>query len=349
MKRIILSMLVAAGLSLTAVSAQDLKVTELPQQMLRVEPGQYSGITWLGGDRYAVVDDKRNGGGIVFFDIPLREDGSVRAAQVRLTVPEATEMSRESGLDCEGIAYANGKLYVSAESDQSIREYDLDGNATGKSFRIPPEFDKSAIQKNLGFEALTYNATTGKFWTTTEAPLKEDGEDSRLHRFQRFNSRHQPDGCWLYRMDEPIRPQKGGPAALAYVFGISALAALDDGRLIVLEREVFVPIKRSRAILTDSFSHVKLYLADPSVNTSGIMSKRLLCEFETRIASTAAGFNVNLANYEGMCLGPQLPDGRRCLILLADSQGGMSHLAALMGRKRLTNEFVKVILLDYSL
>ena len=29
---------------------------------------------------------------------------------------------------------------------------------------------------------------------------------------------------------------------------------------------------------------------------------------------------MNLANYEGMCEGPRLPDGRRVIILCADSQ-----------------------------
>ena len=44
---------------------------------------------------------------------------------------------------------------------------------------------------------------------------------------------------------------------------------------------------------------------------------------------------LNLANFEGMCLGPVLPDGRRTLVLIADSQKGSGGL---------TNEYVKVIL-----
>ena len=43
---------------------------------------------------------------------------------------------------------------------------------------------------------------------------------------------------------------------------------------------------------------------------------------------------MSLANYEGMCLGPTLPDGRRCLVLIPDSQGGKDGL---------TSEYVKVI------
>ena len=45
---------------------------------------------------------------------------------------------------------------------------------------------------------------------------------------------------------------------------------------------------------------------------------------------------MDLANFEGMCLGPTLPDGTRTLLLIADSQNGSGGL---------TQEYVKVILL----
>ena len=66
---------------------------------------------------------------------------------------------------------------------------------------------------------------------------------------------------------------------------------------------------------------------DPVHDTAGLLRKSLLCSFTTGA--------LNLANFEGMCLGPVLPDGRRTLVLIADSQKGSGGL---------TNEFVKVIL-----
>lgn len=335
-----------AGLALSCVQGQPLRVTEMPQQQIHVAPGQYSGITWISGDRYAVVDDRMRGGGIVFFDIPLRDDGTVWTSRVQRTVPEATQKAKASGRDNEGVAFAGGKLYVSAEGDQSIREYDLDGKATGVKFTIPAELGAKAIVRNGGFEAFTWNGVTGKFWATTEFPLKKDGKDSRLHRLQRFGAGRQPDGHWLYQADEPLVAEQDQAQVMAYVHGISAMTALDDGRLIVLEREVFVPTGKPQDVLSRSFTKTKLYLVDPSAPSSDILPKQLLCEFETRISLTMAGFDVALANYEGMCLGPRLPDGRRCLLLLADSQAGMASLAAKVGRKQLTNEFVKVFWLE---
>lgn len=343
--RFFLTILIAV-LAMPSVSGQPIRVTELPQQRLRVTPGQYSGITWVSGNRYAVVDDKLPGGGIVFFDIPLRPDGAVRTARVRQTVPDATMSSPVSGLDNEGVTYADGKLYVSAEGDQSIREYEPDGTATGAAFPVPADLGPEAIVRNGGFEAFTSNAETGRFWVTTEMPLKEEGEASLVHCLQRFDASHQPDGRWLYRTDAPERPVAENNSVMAYVHGISALTALDDGRLIVLEREVYVPAGRPRDILDHTFSKMKLYVVDPSGNPDGILPKQFLCAFETRLSLTVAGIDVALANYEGMCLGPRLSDGRRCLILIADSQGGMASLASSLGRKQLTCEFVKVILLE---
>ena len=123
------------------------------------------------------------------------------------------------------------------------------------------------------------------------------------------------------------------------------MAALDDGRLIVLEREVLVPAGVPRLILDRSFTKTKLYVVKPSAGYGGILPKQLLCEFETRLSLNAAGIDVALANYEGMCLGPRLPDGRQTLILLADSQSGMASLARRIGRKRITLEIIKVLLL----
>lgn len=288
-----------------------------------IAAGQYSGITHIDGSRYAVVDDKLPGGGIVFFDIDM-DPGTGAIRLVRAEVPPATKLSNVSGRDGEGIAYANGKLYVSAESDQSIREYDLDGNPTGQAFAIPAEMGVENIVPNGGFEAFTYSPATGCFWATTERPLLQDTVVPRLHRLQRFDARFRPDRQYLYQMDEPLRTPDG---TRAYIHGISALAALDDGSLVVLEREVSVPAGWVKA-LNETVSVTKLYQVTPSGNGRDILPKHLLLEFTTRAS--------DLANFEGMCQGPVLRDGRRTLLLIADSQGGGGGW---------TREYLKIVIL----
>jgi len=56
---------------------------------------------------------------------------------------------------------------------------------------------------------------------------------------------------------------------------------------------------------------------NPPLHQPGeVLEKQLLTEFRTRINVTARSF----ANYEGICCGPRLADGRRLLLLVADSQ-----------------------------
>ena len=81
----------------------------------------------------------------------------------------------------------------------------------------------------------------------------------------------------------------------------------------MLEREAFVPRTKIGA-----FVACKLYVIDPRETTSPDrpLTKRLLTEWRTKLNLTARSW----ANYEGMCLGPRLPDGDQVIILVSDSQ-----------------------------
>ena len=299
-----------------------LRATPRPSTPLDIDPGEYSGITWLGGNQYAVVDDNLKGGGILRFAIPIDADGNV--GTVLRQVAPGTAAADGKTRDTEGIAFvpSANRLYVSSEKDQEIRAYDLNGNDAGTSLQVPK--DLKGIANNLGFEALTYNENTGHFWTTTEAPLKADTFLPRILRLQSFDRDGKPAGRYFYQTGEPTKTSKN---TVAYVFGVPALAALDDGRLLVLEREVHVPQGSLWDKLQGAFTDTHIYVVDPVHDTAGLLRKSLLCSF-----STGA---LNLANFEGMCLGPVLPDGQRTLVLIADSQKGSGGL---------TNEYVKVIL-----
>lgn len=312
--------------TLLALDAQetDLKATPLPQTLMDIESGEYSGITRISGNRYAVVDDNLKGGGIIFFSIPMDPAGSIGTVIMRPA--DGTKNASGKARDCEGIAFvpSTALLYVSTEN-QEIREYDLAGRETGNALRIPEDLGAENIETNRGFEALTYNDTTRLFWTTTESPLKTDTFLPRILRLQSFSADGEPGERFFYQTEEPTATSAG---TAAYVHGVPALAALDDGRLIVLEREVYVPNGGFWDKLTNSFTKTDLFLVDPVHDTAGILRKSLLCSFRTGA--------MDLANFEGMCLGPTLPDGTRTLLLIADSQNGSGGL---------TQEYVKVILL----
>lgn len=289
------------------------EVTLLKQKAFpkTVSAGNYSGITWLGASRYAIANDKSPTAGFYLMTI---ETDSITGEL--LTVREDTFLT--SGLpnrDEEGICYMpeSQTVFVSGEADQEIIEYNLQGQLTGRKLNIPEVF-KTAY-KNGGFEALTYQPKTHRFWTTSEFTLKADGEKPTIERkiknrlrLQSFGDDLQPKEQYWYDSDSTtIKKQKGRS-----IVGVSGLAALDDGRIVVLEREMYFPKKQ-----IGSFSLVKLYVVNPSQQQPGeILSKTLLTEFRTKVNLTRRNF----ANYEGICVGPKLADGRQLLILICDSQ-----------------------------
>ena len=302
-----------AALMLMPLTVIAQEVTLLKQKAFpkTVSAGNYSGITWLGASRYAIANDKSPTAGFYLMTI---ETDSITGEL--LTVREDTFLT--SGLpnrDEEGICYMpeSQTVFVSGEADQEIIEYNLQGQLTGRKLNIPEIF-KTAY-KNGGFEALTYQPKTHRFWTTSEFTLKADGEKPTIERkiknrlrLQSFGDDLQPKEQYWYESDSTIIKKHKGRS----IVGVSGLAALDDGRIVVLEREMYFPKKQ-----IGSFAHVKLYVVNPTLHKPGeILSKTLLTEFRTKVNLTRRSF----ANYEGICVGPKLADGRQLLILVCDSQ-----------------------------
>lgn len=276
-----------------------------------IPAGNYSGITWLGGSRYAVVSDKSETDGFFIFNISVDSlSGNIKSVVNKGFFPAGAP-----NRDMEGIAFfpPDSTLLISGEKGNEILEYGLDGRYTGRRLAVPEIY--SSATANYGFESLTYNAATRRFWTTTESTLPVDGPQAScgdtLHnrlRLQSFDDDFQPSAWYFYEMDEPVA---SSPAS-NYALGVSELCALDDGRLIVLEREFFVPKRKLGA-----YVNCKLYVVNPVDTPSGsFLEKTELLTFRTKLSL----FGRGLANYEGMCLGPRLYDGSRVLILVSDSQ-----------------------------
>ena len=276
-----------------------------------VPPGNYSGIAWLGGSRYAVVNDKAKHAGFHLMNIDIDQ----RTGDILSVRADSFLTDGQRARDEEGICFVSptNTLFVSSEKDGQIAEYSIDGKPTGRSLQVPEAFQTAYY--NYGLEALTYNASTHRFWTTSENTLRKDGKRptlaNRLNnhlRLQSFGDNLLPAEQYLYESDPITTNKRKGESVL----GVGGLAALDDGRLVVLEREVFIPSRK-----LGSSALVKLYVVDPSKQQPGeTLKKELLAQFRTKINLTKRSF----ANYEGICVGPKLADGRQLLILVSDSQ-----------------------------
>lgn len=316
MTRKTLSLVAAVILSLPSFSQKsELKATlvDAVHFPATVPPGDYSGICWLGGNEYAVVSDKSRSDGFFIFHIDIDpSDGHITAVS-----SNEFRTADRPNRDQEGIAYfpADTTIFISGEADNKILEYRLDtGKRTGRSLDLPDDLAVSA--PNYGYESLTYSPVTHTFWTTSESTLPIDGQPASPRnkvrnklRLLAFDDSLRFVKEYPYEMDAP---EVKSSSADRYAMGVSELCALDDGRLLVLEREFFVPTLKIGA-----FVNCKIFVVDPTDDLySTSLHKKLLTQFKTRLT----GLKTNIANYEGMCLGPKLNDGRQVLVLVSDSQ-----------------------------
>lgn len=343
-----------ALLALTATAQTATELKQVPLSKWNIGTAQYSGIAPMGGNRYAVVSDKEPADGFFIFRIDQNattgEVVSVYLEGFKGNPHPRVDANGTSIRDCEGVACTFGSpqtIFISGEGDQEVLEYGMDGAPTGRKLQIPDLFSLKNIEPNYGFESLTYDAATHRFWTTTESTLPVDGQAaSALHpgvqnllRLQSFGDDLRPVAQYAYRMDRGRTEDFGK----TYVMGVPEMTALPDGRLLVLEREANIT-----AAGPGSEVRCKLFIVDPatghqidsSINLAEIdpntfLTKKLLADWRTK----AQPFNLSFANYEAMCLGRTLKDGRRTLLLLCDSQGGYHK-----GPFRL-KDFIKVIVL----
>lgn len=278
------------------------------------ESAAMGGVTWVSNDVYWTVTDWNP----QVWEMVLPVDpqsGSIKECRIR------SLSSPQDALDVEGIARdpLDGSVWMSDERNQRITRHDPLSGKRLDTVDLPPIMN--GIYEDLGLESLTISKDGLVMWTCTEEALKVDGSrstnqsgsDVRLTKLIRngLGDRWLMAGQWVYRTD----PIAGGPW---YMYGtnsarsgISELCVLDDGTLLVLEREfskVLIPRLRCRIYEIDLSFATEVSGVDSIKKIDGLKraDKRLL--FET------SGFSM----YEGMCVGPELSDGSRLVVLVSD-------------------------------
>lgn len=279
---VVISMSILSWFGVSALAQQQRFHKQMPA-------GNYSGICPLGDHLYAIADDKAETDG---FHVVRLDIDSVGQRIVALDY----QGYRSSGLpnrDMEGICYrpASQTLFISGEQDNEVYEYDLDGQRTGRRLLMPDSIRLAT--SNCGLEGLTYDVGRHLFYATTECPLP--GET--MLRIMAFGDDLALKRQYLYQPDEPISRKYT-------IRGVSALCALDDGRLLVLERQVRIPRMKIGATAIN-----RIYMVVPADEES--LQKTLLSEIKTRFNLTSRQF----ANYEGLC-----QVAHALVLLIADSQ-----------------------------
>lgn len=275
------------------------------------------GIAWVSNDTYLAVTDWKCS--IWELTLPYDPDtGRILSCGMKKI------SSPVMAVDVEGLGFdrSDHSAWIADERAVTIRQYDpvsgraLSGLVDTSLFRD--------CRKNSGLESLTLSSDGLSMWTCTEEALKADGEratrkagsDVRLTRFCRASRKdawrmaeqrtYRTDtiagGSWYNKKKEDVSR-----------CGISELCVLDDGTVLVLEREfsvVMIPRLRCRIYETDmsSAADVKGRKDLTGIGASAMVKKKLLYE--------STGFSM----YEGMSLGPVLKDGSRMLVLVSDAQ-----------------------------
>jgi len=335
-------------LCVLATKAQ--KAELLSQQNLSkwgVKPANYSGITHLGNNRYALVDDKSILDGFHLIYIYIDKSGRIDNIEPGEFIAAPSYDDNEAALrkkaDCEDIIYVpqRNTVFITSEYNAQVSEYDLSGNPTGRFLQIPEHISKQHQNPNGGFEALAYDSIHQTFWLTTENSLLTDSlvANAQPMRIVRFDSNLTPQGEWAYLMDTPRLNKQ----VKYYAHGLSAMTVLPNGKLLVMERELSIPAK-----YIGGRCNINIYMVSPTDNMqinnidnlgsmppSSFLDKELVASFHTNIKIGS----LNYANYEGMCLGPMLSDGRQTLLLINDSQAGAGNSFCRL------KDYIKVILL----
>ena len=236
-------------------------------------------------------------------------------------------------LDPEGLALTkDDTLVLTSEGfatrliDPWVREFGLDGRQLG-ALPVPSAFLPNAgatrgVRQNLGFESAA-TAPNGRFlFTGTEAALVQDGPPATVGagspaRILRYNlQRRVLDRQYVYWTDPIAEPPV--PATQFAVNGLVELLPLNNQFLLAMERSFSVGAPGTG-------NTIKLYdVALPGADdVNGFDSLALLLGGIQPVAKTLLldldVLGIPLDNVEGMAFGPDLPDGRRSLILVSDN------------------------------
>lgn len=238
----------------------------------------------------------------------------------------------DSSWDGEGLVRTadGGFLAITVETEPLVERFDAAGKHIGIVV-LPPHFAMQA-SGNKGMESLALSPNGRYLFTANENALTIDGSPSDKTRGtlvrilkRELSSDGDHDVEFAYR-SEPL----GGGGATGDM-GVSDLAALDDDRLLVLERG-FQPgygntVRIFRVDLRTG-AHVEAVpaLSDATV----VLEKTLLVDIATLPPGNATHPGPEpspiLDNYEALSLGPTLPDGRRLLFVTSDDNASLTQL-----------------------
>jgi len=241
---------------------------------------------------------------------------------------------RSRRFDPEGVRVArDGTVYISDEYGPRVDTFGADGKRA-RRFGVPAAFrvvHESAIpedelpprnmngrQPNRGFEGLALSPDGSTLWAILQSPLIQDGALSSKQKRVGVNIRVLTIDVSNGSMRQFVYPLENAK------LGVSEMLAIDDRRMLVLERDGEMGDEaRVKGVYIADFTDatdVSEVEALPSGALAGGCrgaSKRLLINLlDPAFGLAGAAMPEKI---EGLAFGPDLPDGRRTLVVTTDN------------------------------
>jgi hypothetical protein len=300
--------------------------------------GGLSSITYDAkrGVFYSISDDRSEFGPARFYTLRVDlGDGHLNPGDVTFT--GVTTLRNVDGnpfptfsLDPEGMVLTeDDRLVVTSEGDTVrlidpfVRLFDLAGHSVGSlpvpSYFSPTTDGSSGIRNNLALESAGVTPNGRFLYVGMEGALFQDGPAASLTggspaRLLHYNLRsRKADKQYLYPVDPIADPPV--PAGAFAVNGLVELLPLSNHSLLAMERSFSVGAGNTIKLYRVEIGHAQDI--DRFSSLAGLLGdirpvqKTLLLDLDV--------LGITLDNVEGMAFGPDLPDGRRSLVLVSDN------------------------------
>ncbi len=285
--------------------------------------GGLSSLTWDDAAQrfWAISDDRGERGPVRWYEIRLditTENAAPRLGPEAFVVESVVVLKDRRGrpfeprrIDTEGLARHAGGFFVSTEAIRALHVpaaiFDVgpDGRVRGE-LPLPAGYRPGparGVRDNLGFEGLALTPDGQTLFAGLENAREQDGPAAAPGvaspaRLIRYDLAAPPASTEFEYLVDPVGvPVHGTPGTR--LNGLSDILALGRDRVLALERQYVAGVGNA----------ARLY--DVSLDAAArSASKTLLLDL--------AEVGVPLENFEGMSLGPVLPDGRRSFVIVSD-------------------------------
>lgn len=300
-------------------------------------PKSLSGITYAGSNTFYMVTDNASENGIYSCKIELSKNGKTITSLEIPTPDKAIKLKNTSDLEACAFDPSTGNVWVSDETSKTVKEYDPKTGNVLSTLEIPAVMKKNLdMENNFGIEGVTISPDGLTLWLCNEEALYVDGKRSsgkdgttvRIVKYTRpsLKSTFMPVSMYAYKTDKWEYDKSIASRARG---GVTALCALPDGSLLVLERQLsFKTESKWTSALSNSLTWKIYHISDFSTATD-IMDFASLdgakyTAATKKLLAEDGGLLTSNGNFEGLCLGPRLSDGSITLIMVADADDGYS-------------------------